>query len=424
MKKYTLFLAFFVFSFCAFAAQLNPFAYGLSSELSTDQSTLTVQYSLNAPATGVKVLVMNGNEVVKEVDCSAQKTLAGGAALSRGEYKVVIETSEFPQDTDLTWKVEVKGTSVVVPTVVSTTYSLYHPSSIDIDNNPNNETFGNILVVEALHASKEQIGLLSSNYGSGIFAFDATFANISKYNGNNVFTTGRTDANGSRAYAPHRLRISDDGRIFVTSLNTNGDVLWEVNPNDMNSWTPIFTGLTQDANKDLVNGSTFVAGPNAGFDVRGSGENLQLLMLSANTVSYSFGQTGFRVSEYNLGGNTSWNTAPSKAFPHENFLRSGVNRCYFISATGSQVQYDKDGGVWYIQNRAECTETMPGLVYFDRNGNEKYKAVRNDTRNAGFRFNHDFTKVKKERKIKDMPPLLIFILLPKILRVFLYSRKN
>ncbi len=364
--------------------QLNPFAYGLSSELIDGGMNLKVNYKLNAPANRAQVVIMNGATEVKTVDCTE---------LTKGTHTLTIPTEGLPTNTDLTWKVVVNGTSVTKVEEYSTKHSLSYPSAIDIDNNPNNETFGNILVVEALHASKEQIGLLSSNYGSGIFAFDATFANISKYNGNNVFTTGRTDANGSRAYAPHRLRISDDGRIFVTSLNTNGDVLWEVNPNDMNSWTPIFTGLTQDANKDLVNGSTFVAGPNAGFDVRGSGENLQLLMLSANTVSYSFGQTGFRVSEYNLGGNTSWNTAPSKAFPHENFLRSGVNRCYFISATGSQVQYDKDGGVWYIQNRAECTETMPGLVYFDRNGNEKYKAVRNDTRNAGFRFNHDFTKV-------------------------------
>ena len=364
--------------------QLNPFAYGLSSELIDGGMNLKVNYKLNATAYSAKVVIMNGTTEVKTVDCTE---------LTKGTHTLTIPTEGLPTNTDLTWKVVVNGTSVTKVEEYSTKHSLSYPSAIDIDNNPNNETFGNILVVEALHASKEQVGLLSSNYGSGIFAFDATFANISKYNGNNVFTTGRTDANGSRAYAPHRLRISDDGRIFVTSLNTNGDVLWEVNPNDMNSWTPIFTGLTQDANKDLVNGSTFVAGPNAGFDVRGSGENLQLLMLSANTVSYSFGQTGFRVSEYNLGGNTSWNTAPSKAFPHENFLRSGVNRCYFISATGSQVQYDKDGGVWYIQNRAECTETMPGLVYFDRNGNEKYKAVRNDTRNAGFRFNHDFTKV-------------------------------
>ena len=161
----------------------------------------------------------------------------------------------------------------------------------------------------------------------------------------------------------------------------------------MNEWTPIFQGLTQDANKDLVSGSTFVAGPNAGFDVRGSGENLQLLMLSANTLSYSSGQTGFRVSEYNLGNKKVWNSAPSKVFPHENFYRAGANRSYFIAATGSQVQYDKDGGVWYIQNRGACTETLPGLVYFDKNGVEKCKLLYNAIENAAFRFNHDFTKV-------------------------------
>ncbi len=902
MKKYTLFFAFFVFSFCAFAAQLNPFAYGLKSELSTDQSTLTVYYSLNAPATGVKVLVMNGNTVVKEVDCSAQKTSAGGAALSKGEYRVAIETSEFPQDKELTWKVEVKGTSVGVPTVVSTTYSLYHPSSIDIDNNPNSDRFGTIFCIEGLnnlhssrnpdskyssyisygsgaglylfdasfthqktaggangynggvafkdleysigghtayaprrvrltndgrifistqvlvgsnktvlwevtsfqepwkhvmagnvadcadnafyaapnvgfdvygsgnnlklamlsgttsafsasaghfrlstysyngvsapvletvdhqdkisgtitvaydatqveydrdggfwlcqgrgawetvdskkqpslihynkngnvdlverrldrrgggiaynrdysqiiisgkyegtvsgvannynttdctkgwatvysvtstdapslafkysidmnnisktssstsycnindfawdyagnvyavshigekiaawampysgtvstpaaskyafeitkpnydhpenhlapfaydlrrtiegdgrtklhfmlnaHARKVQVvlideetkeeiilrdypneksdpkdfvpyhpegygtvittedvealnleygknyswrvdvwgkdvaapncvnsydfyhpsavdidnnpenpkfgmiltnecqhdvktisGYMGTGYGAGIYAFTADFKPIKNadeqygFNGGNVFTTKRADNNSENAYAPRRIRISDDGRIFVTSLNTNGDVLWEVDTANLNQWTPVFQGLTQNANKDLVKGSTFVAGPNAGFDVRGSGPDLQLLMLSANTQTYGLAQRGFRISEYNLGENNTWNNVPSKAFPHENVSNSSGNQCYFIVGKQSQVQYDEDGGVWYIQYRGSTSDKQPGLVYFTKDGIEKKKWLLNNIYNAGFRFNHDFTKV-------------------------------
>lgn len=366
--------------------QLNPFAYGLSSELIDGGMNLKVNYKLNAPANRAKVVIMNGATEVKTVDC---------AELTKGTHTLTIPTEGLPTNTDLTWKVVVNGTSVTKVEEYSKNYDVYHPSAVDIDNNPENATFGMIITTEGLNEVK---GKTSKNYlgktlGSGIYTFNAAFEYQAGYNGGNEFKNAREDDSSARAYQPRRVRISDDGRIFVTSLNTNGDVLWEVNPDDMNEWKPIFTELDQDEKKDLYNGSTFVAGPNAGFDVRGSGDNLQLLMLSANKDTYLAGQTGFKVSEYNLGKNTSWNKAPSKVFPHENFLSAGVKRCYFASATGSQVQYDQDGGVWYIQNRGAATNTQPGLVYYDKNGVEKYKALYNAIENAGFRFNHDFTKV-------------------------------
>ena len=370
----------------AYTDKLNPFAYGLSSELINGGMDLKVNYSLNSQANSAKVVIMQGNTEVKTVDCTN---------LAKGSYSMVIPTEGLPTGVNLTWKMVVNGTSVTKVEEYSKNYDVYHPSAIEIDNNPENATFGLVLTTEGLNEVQNQTAknYLGKGYGSGIFAFNAAFDYVDKFNGGNTFTNARADNSGAKAYAPRRIRISDDGRIFVTSLNTNGDVLWEVNPENMNEWTPIFQGLTQDANKDLVSGSTFVAGPNAGFDVRGSGENLQLLMLSANTLSYSSGQTGFRVSEYNLGNKKVWNSAPSKVFPHENFYRAGANRSYFIAATGSQVQYDKDGGVWYIQNRGACTETLPGLVYFDKNGVEKCKLLYNAIENAAFRFNHDFTKV-------------------------------
>lgn len=361
--------------------QLNPFAYNLSSELDSEWN-LKVNYSLNSKANSAQVVIMNGNTPVKTVNCTG---------LTKGSHTITISTEGLPAETDLTWKMVVNGTSVTKVEEYNTNYDVYHPSAIDIDNNPENETFGLILTTEALNEVKGKTSknYLGKDFGAGIFAFDAAFNYTGKYNGGITFTDKRTDST-DKAYAPRRVRISDDGRIFVTSLNTNGDVLWEVNPKDMNQWTPIFQGLTQDANKDLVNGSTFVAGPNAGFDVRGSGENLQLLMLSANTQAFGFGQRGFRISEYNLGTETSWNTAPSKAFPHENL---STGQCYFIAPTSSQVQYDKDGGVWYISNRNEATNSQPGLVYFDKNGNEKYKGLYSIIENGAFRFNKDFTKV-------------------------------
>ena len=376
------------------ATALNPYAYNLSATWDVAAKTFTTHYTLNADAKEVYITLSDGDvEYIRK-----QST-----GITRGAHTYAItlidgELAQLPANKALTWNVIAVSDKRTEVAECATNYDLLYPTSIDIDNNPKNTSFGRILVTESRHSVKHTDGYLSTGYGAGIYAFNPDFTPAANgtdpgYNGGNTFTNTRADKPDdpeAYAYAPRRVRISDDGRIFVTSLNTNGDVLWEVNPDNMNTWTKVFTGLTQDANSDLVNGSTFVAGPNAGFDVRGSGADLQLLMLSANKVTYGHGQRGFRVSEYNLGTAKNWNEAPTKAFPHEN-TASGLS--YFISAPNAQVQYDKDGGVWYIQYRSTTTETCSGLVHFTAEGVEDYKELRHNTNNAGFRFNSDFTKV-------------------------------
>ena len=383
---------------------LAPFAYDLRRTVEPD-GRVKLSFMLNAHARKVQVYLID--------DATKQEILLRDYPNEKSEYKdfvpyhshgygTVITTEDvdalgLEYGKNYSWRVDVYGKDVANTSYVKS-YSLFHPTTLDIDNNPNNKTFGLILTNETLHAVKDLRGYLGSGFGAGVFAFSADFNPIANgikpgFNGGNTFTNTLADKPSISAHAPCRIRISEDGRIFVTSLNTNGDVLWEVDSTDLDKWTPVFQGLTQSTDKDLVNGNTFVAGPNAGFDVRGSGGNLQLLMLSANIQTYNYAQRGFRVSQYDLGKRKTWNTAPTKAFPHENISHSAGNQSYFIVPAQSQVQYDGDGGVWYIQYRVTSSNTLPGLVYFDKQGNEKRKWLLNNIYNAGFRFNHDFTKV-------------------------------
>ena len=364
--------------------QLNPFAYNLTSELSADEKNLTIKYSLNAKATSVEWVLMNGNNVVKTVDLAS-------LGLEKGDYTTTISTTDFPQYKQLTWKIEVKGVAVSEPTEYPVSYDFYHPSSVDIDNNPENATFGLILCNEAMQSvkGKKQTDTgedyLSSSLGAGIYAFNPAFENTGKYNGGNEFTTTRADGTGT-AYAPRRIRISEDGRIFVTSLNTDGNYLWEVNPENMNEWTTVFKG-TLNSNKELVDASSnFVAAPNIGFDVRGEGANLKLLMLSANLRGFpsTIAASAFKCHEYNLGTATTWSTTPSKT------ILSGK---YMINYTGDQVVYDAEGGVWFCQHQLTAKEDYPSLVHIDKNGVEDYKEVVNNRMAGGIRFNADFSKV-------------------------------
>ena len=359
---------------------LNPFAFGLSSKLSADASTLTVKYSLNnSKATHVDVVIKNGEEIVAVV--------AGTTNLGKNTVKV--PTAGLPGGVELTWAVIVNGTSVAAPTQEEKTYSFYHPSGLDIDNNPENATFGLIIANEAMQsvASKTE-GYVSANFGAGIFAFTPSFdliANGDKpgYNGGIEFTTTRADGTGT-AYAPRRVRISEDGRIFVTSLNTDGNYLWEVNPANLDEWTPVFKGTLNDQ-KELVDAEgNFVAAPNVGFDVKGSGENLQLAMYSANLSAISAAAMGgFRLHEYNLGTATEWTAAP----------KALVEGKYAINYVGTQVEYDNEGGFWIASYRGSATDANPGLVHINAEGVEDAKLVWNNVRQAGIRFNHDFTKL-------------------------------
>ena len=362
---------------------LNPYAFGLESVLSDDQETLTVTYRLNnSNATSVNVVVYNGEEVVA--------TIPGTTTI--GVNTVNVATANLPGGVALTWGIEVNGTSVEAPTLEEKIYSFYHPSAVDIDVNPENATFGMLLVNEGMQSVADKTeGYVSAGFGAGIFAFTPSFdlvANGDKpgYNGGIEFTNGRADAASSTAYAPRRIRISEDGRIFVTSLNTDGNYLWEVNPANLDEWTAVFKGAKLNEQAELLTeDSAFIAAPNNGFDVKGSGENLQLAMYSVNLSGITAAAMGgFRLDEYNLGTATEWATAPSKNW---------VTGLYAINYTGTQVEYDNEGGLWIASYRGTANDANPGLVHINADGVEDAKLIWSNVRQAGIRFNNDFTKL-------------------------------
>lgn len=396
MKKLLLSIIFaLITSVTAFAANLNPFAYGLSSSLSADQSTLTVHYSLNSTATSVKVVVMNGNTVVAEKDCSS-------LGLTKGNYTTTISTSDFPTDAELTWKVEVKGTSVAQPTVVSTMHSLYHPSSIDIDNNPNSDRFGTIFCIEGLnnlHSSRNPDSSKYSSYvsygsGAGLYLFDASFTHqktengANGYNGGVAFNDLEYSIGGKTAYAPRRVRLTNDGRIFISTqvlVGSNKTVLWEVT-SFQEPWKHVMAG-----NVDNCTDNAFYAAPNVGFDVYGSGNNLKLAMLSGTTSAFSITSAGnFRLSTYSYNGVD----APElEMVDHQDKISGTITVAY----DATQVEYDNEGGFWLCQGRGawekENEKKYPSLIHFNKNGNVDLVERRLDRRGGGIAYNRDYSQI-------------------------------
>ena len=354
MKKITLFIAALVMSVMSYA--LNPFAYALSSSLSEDGATLTVSYSLNAEATAVSVVVLDGEEVVKTVPCEG---------LAAGEYTVEVPTEGLPAGKDLTWKVEVQGTSVEAPTQEETMYSLYCPHGLAIDKDPESEYFGRILVADAMNIVKDKSGYLGSGVGAGLHIFTPSFATDSV-----VYTAGLDftriwEGNG---YQPWRVKISEDGRIFVSALDLNGVVVWEVSK-DLQTWIPVIAGTQgEDGNIYDAEGN-FVAGMNVSMDVKGSGEDLTLLLYSCSTGAAGFAQSAFRLDEYVLGTATTWTGTP------KNILTGGK---YALVHTNAEFIYDGEGGYWFGASRAG-NAGQPNLAHINAAGEQDYY-----TEDAGF----------------------------------------
>lgn len=405
--------------------QLNPFAYNLSAVLSNDQTTLTVKYCLNANVESLEIVFLKGEEVVKSFPVTdpakRTKTTADDPYLAASSHSVDVQINDLGIGT-FTWRIEVKGAGRSETQIYSQNgstplkYKFYRPSSVDIVMDPTSYNYGKVLVVEGNDAarSKTVTGTYHSSgmtktkgvavgshdpQGAGIYVFNPDFTPRENTSGTYVFN-GKDDARFQGAtYGPHRVRVSDDGRIFVASMHTDGNILWEI-PATFGEWTTVIGkgvgGATYDGTTyELKKNGTFFAAPVAGLDVRGSGNTLQLLMLCCTSKAFSASnQTCFYTYEYNLGTKSTWSSEPSKDF----YTHSRT----FVVPRLSQVQYDIDGAVWCVSYREAYENTQPALAHIPRSvtGTCTSSTVNSDYRDytsvpirkAAFRFNNEYDK--------------------------------
>ena len=326
MKKFTLFLFATLFSALSFAA-LNPYAYGLSSELSLDEATLTVKYSLNADATGVNIVILNGETVVETISCDGK---------TKGNYTVEIPTASFPKSTSLTWQVEVLGNSVATPTKQTTTFSFYLPYSMDVDVDTESDYFGRWYVIEATNGGKGKSGYHSTSIGRGLYAFDAALEPIKNNSGTYGFTGGMTlganTTNAAGDYINLACVTTSGGRVFVGRYEPGLAPILEATDLHSNNYPLVLRS----------GGGRAIA-----LDARGRGENLQLVMLD----------TDFNIKEYDLGTAEEWTTA---ATPSRTFNKTGL----IIDRNDAAIAYDNEGGLWVNQNSA----SNPTIAHLSTSG--------------------------------------------------------
>ena len=327
MKKLTLFLVAMLFSTLSFAAALNPYAYGLKSDLSLDESTLTVNYSLNADATGVKIVILDGETIVKTIECDGK---------TKGSYTVEVPTTDFPKSTSLTWKVEVLGNSVVTPTKETTTFQFYIPYSMDVDVDTESDYFGRWYVIEATNGGQGKAGYHSTSVGRGLYAFNAALEPIKNNSGTYGFTggmtLGATETNEAGDYINLSCVTTSGGRVFVGRFRSG--------------YAPILEA-TDLYSTDYPIILSSAGGRAIALDAKGSGENLQLVMLG----------TDYSIKEYDLGAAASWATP---ATPSRTINTTGLT----IERKDAAITYDNEGGLWVNQNSA----SKPTIAHLSTSG--------------------------------------------------------
>ena len=350
----------------------NPFAYALSSTV--ENGVIKVNYSLNAAASAASLIVKNsaGQAVITQA-------LTG---LTKGAHTAGVDLAGQASDT-YTWEIKVTGAAQT--TVKEFFYKSYwHPSGLDVDNNPENASFGTLFVAEGYNQGKSQNSAGNATLesaqangadGGGLYMYTPDGERVTDANGNTRFhgknlTVSRAIGTSTTSGADFaRVAIAEDGRIFVTRHNNSGDyILFAKSVADLQNggdFTSLVAGKTMTDTKYYTDGSgNFLVGPNQGFDVKGSGANTKIIALSCATNSLAYAYTNNRTMEYAIGTATSLPSGKAVA---------ALDQKYTVSYDrGANVQYDNRGGIWYCQYKGAPSETDPALVYVDANGEIKY----------------------------------------------------
>lgn len=373
----------------------NAYAYDIKVEHHTGNHV--VSYRLNAPASQVKVQLWADGEVAKEYDGTtiAQYTDENKTAVNNLNT-VTIPAADVPVDTKVSFRVAVTSDVVDTPTALSKEYSFWSPYGIAVNNNTDSESFGRIIVTESqtsLPASGYHASAANGGIGIGLYAFDQMMNPIKNSQGTYGFTAGMTMATGNypaesggtgAIYDFKRLQYSDDGRLFVSRVNTGTSSLWELDPDNLeNPATEIFKGTLGENGYMTTADGAFMAGPATAMAVTGSGNDLKVAIVACEG-GYVLSPGAHRVDVYNLGTAKEWTGAPSQEL-------TDISGKYWINSSIVTALFDADDkGLMVGQYRATPTEKEPAYVHVNlATGEEDYKDITTVAGGAGMAWNAD-----------------------------------
>ena len=424
MKKLSLLLISLLASLMSWAqidpntgwVKANCFAYDLRVSYSTDMSQITLSYVLNADAIasgdtyklldkdgirGVQLYVYdkNGNQV--------NHHYVPGPYVVKGEYKkATFNAADFTVGETYTWEVVVNGNECrTIPQLVASAAADRRPENaygIACDHAMNRREFGQILVSRAKQVSDAYPYNTLLEYTPQLGYVGRHDKNI--HNGN----SGSYFAKNSPNYEPNRVKISEDGRVFVSSYHPTAaaSVLEYLGANNYRTVINNDRALNAASNdtKNVLNRRTI------GMDVMGKGDDLKIVVAWIDANGYNGNEAKVELYEYALGkankagfklldqivGQNKTNPYVRKIAEYncdkvidaaaggllfQSFMNGGYSSIFgFVD-----VAYDQYGNVWMKIDYADKASCTPGkIVWFKNDGTERKEYSLTDNRTDGF----------------------------------------
>ena len=385
MKKLSLLLFAFCLTLAAWAASLNPYAYNLSSTWNEATSELTVRFKLNAhpnmkensSGRGIQIFAIDPSDnnkqyyiygVPGDVIKAKMNEYNGGKGDSY-DYELTIPITGvtwngadvLPAGKNLTWAVNVAGLNKddqASPVVVNDNIANrpYSPHGIAVNNDQNSPDFGSIYVTECTDGVSGHAtwGWLSSAKGRSLLKYDPRLEYQTSYRkhkdgdpNSELFSL----RNANNLLEPHRVRISDDGRIFVSSYNKNTDagkpIVWELDK-------------TTGKFNVLIYNNTSYGHRVYGMDVKGSGNNIKILLCILQE-STSNSNSKFRVYEYSLNSLGADKNTGTNLF---NYQPGSSNQTILTSCIDNKYYHYSDGLASIRYGSANRSDIFFGLDFF------------------------------------------------------------
>ena len=357
MRKSLLLVLLTLFAISLSAADLNPFAYNLYTSTNTDGGT-RLNFSLNAPAPTVEVYIVVGG---------VEKKIRTYSNVAKNSYSTDLTASDaasagLTAGSSYSWKVKVTTPNRSSDAeYVGRKVSDKPIFSIDIDNKPTSPYFGRIL---ATHGTDNIAN------AQGIYAYNAAFE---ADGGRNMGAGVSTYANwwSGNHLTPYRIRIAQDGsgRIFLGNFDVSHTdaYLWQVDPAKLTSWTRLIkrSWMKDNVGTNVDDLANQIDVYNMGLDIKTTGNQYELLLLSANTGGANFITGSVFSGVYTIPDITK----PTANCTYKQLRWTKVTgeqsiRNMLGSAVNGSAIFDKYGGVWYCGNSSSGTnKTYPGLAH-------------------------------------------------------------
>ena len=393
MKKLLFILSAILVSAITYGASLNPYAYNLSSTWNEETQELTVRFTLNAhpnmklnpdgtinpdggqnSGQGIQIFAIDPDTkeqyYIYGIPGSYinERKLAGSYDY---EYTVPIDGMSkdadvskrrpLPAGKNLTWGVVVQGknrTDQSEPIIVNDNIANrpYSPHGIAVNNDQNSPDFGSIYVTECTDgvSGNATWGWLASSKGRSLLKYDPALkfqTSYRKHKDGDPNSELFSLRNANNLLEPHRVRISDDGRIFVSSYNKNTSsgkpLVWELNKTT-GKFTPIIYNNTSYGHRVY------------GMDVKGSGSGIKIL-LCILLESTSNSSSKFQVYEYSLNSLGNDKNTGTKLFQ---YMPGSTNQTVLTSCIDNKYFHYTDGLVNVRYGSANRSDIFFGLDFF------------------------------------------------------------